>query len=151
MSELRDVVDHIKNACSTDDGEQAKNELVEAYEHLRRAAVESLQRASTKVYFETLNTIRTPLFLHRLVGVEVPDKGEVRTLRIRARTNIEEGRNLKSDKSRWTDSLQLFKNAIDDCLRIQDMYPSSGEVWYRFFMIIFGIVTILSFIYGIMK
>lgn len=51
IAELRDVLDHIQRALDTDNEEDALKDLEAAYEHIRRGAVESLQRAATKAFF----------------------------------------------------------------------------------------------------
>jgi len=78
MGELRDVLEHLQRSINTDDEEDALNDLTEAYEHLRRAAVESVQRAASKEYFEALKSIKIPSLALKVAFLEVPDKGKVR-------------------------------------------------------------------------
>ena len=44
IGELRDVLDHIQRALDMDNEEDALKDLEAAYEHIRRGAVESIQR-----------------------------------------------------------------------------------------------------------
>ncbi len=70
MAELRDVLDHIKRALNTADEEEALKDLEAAYEHLRRGAVESIQRAATKTFFDALQVIRYPNWLYKILFLE---------------------------------------------------------------------------------
>jgi uncharacterized protein YwlG (UPF0340 family) len=60
ITELRDALEHLNRAITTEDEACALDNLTEAYEHLRRAGVESIQRAATKLYSECLESIKTP-------------------------------------------------------------------------------------------
>lgn len=149
MGELRDVLEHLQRSINTDNEEDALNDLTEAYEHLRRAGVESVQGAASKVYFDALKTINTPSLALKVACLEVPDKGKVRDLRMNAMKNIVEGRSNKADKDKWVLSIRNFTTTIDSCYKLQDMFPSSAEVKYRLFNIAFGIITILSLLIAI--
>lgn len=149
MGELRDVVEHIQRAVNTDNENDALNDLTEAYEHLRRAGVESVQRAASKVYFDALESINTPSFALRIAFLEVPDKGKVRKLRMDAMKKIAEGRSNKADKDKWIQSIESFMTAIDYCFELKDMFPSGTEVKYRLLNISFGIITVISLVIAI--
>jgi tetratricopeptide (TPR) repeat protein len=148
ISELRDVLDHIQRALDMDNEEDALKDLESAYEHIRRGAVESVQSAATKTYFDALKVIRYPNWLYKVLLLEVPDKGQVRGLRMNAMEKIARGRSHKSDKGKWLDSIKDFKEAIDDSFKIIDMNPTKAQVRFQLFVIICGLVTISSLIFA---
>lgn len=151
MGELRDVLEHLQRAINTTNEEEALNDLTEAYEHMRRGAVESVQRAATKEYFETLEAIRIPSLAFRVAFLEVPDKGKVRNLRMDAMEKIAKGRSNKADKDKWESSIEDFKSAIENCFELKDMFPSNIEVKYRMLTIMFGLISVISLIYAYFK
>ena len=61
-------MDHIQRALDTDNEEDALKDLEAAYEHIRRGAVESLQRAATKTFFDALQVIRYPNLMYKILG-----------------------------------------------------------------------------------
>lgn len=151
MGELRDVLEHLQRTINTNNEDEALDDLTEAFEHMRRAAVESVQRAATKEYFETLQAIRTPSLAFRAAFLEVPDKGKVRELRMDAMKKIATGRSNKADKDKWESSIGDFKSAIENCFELKDMFPSNIEVKYRILTILFGLITTISLLYAYFK
>lgn len=146
VAELRDVLDHIKRAVNASDEENALNDIADAHEHVRRCAVESVQRAATKTFFDALRVIRYPHWMYRLLLLDVPDKKYARKLRMIAMDKIASGRSHKSDKSQWITSLDDFKTSIDASLEIVDMFPSKNQVRIQVFIIICGLIAIFSFL-----
>ncbi|TFH46969.1 MAG: hypothetical protein E4G94_01225 [ANME-2 cluster archaeon] len=151
MGEMRDVLEHLQRTINTNNEDEALDDLTEAFEHMRRAAVESVQRAATKEYFETLQAIRIPSLAFRVAFLDVPEKGKVRELRMNAMKKIANGRSNKADKNKWENSIEDFKSAIENCFELKDMFPSNVEVKYRILNILFGTVTIIALIYAYLK
>ena len=150
--EFRDVLEHIKRAIvDAENDDEARDDITEAYEHLRRAAVESAQRAVSKSYAEMLKTIRFPSFLHRIALVSLPDKKTVNPLRSIAIHGIEEGRYLKSDKERWPESIEEFKKAIDACNQILELYPSRTDSIIRLITIYSALIGVIGTILTVMS
>jgi tetratricopeptide (TPR) repeat protein len=150
--EFRDVLEHIKRAIvDAENDDEARDDITEAYEHLRRAAVESAQRAASKSYAEMLKTIRFPSFLHRIALVSLPDKKTVNPLRSIAIHGIEEGRYLKSDKERWPESIEEFKKAIDACNQILELYPSRTDSIIRLITIYSALIGVIGTILTVMS
>ena len=150
IGELRDVLDHIQRALDMDNEEEALKDLEAAYEHIRRGAVESIQRAATKTYFDALKVIRYPNWLYKILLLEVPDKGRIRDLRMLAMEKIANGRSHKSDKGKWKESIKDFKDAVDASFKIIDMNPTKNQVRFQIFVIICGLVTIFSLAFAIL-
>lgn len=148
IAELRDVLDHIQRALNSTNDDDALVDLDAAFEHIRRGAVESAQRAATKTFSDALKVIRYPNWLYKVLLLEVPDKGHVRGLRMKAMEKIARGRSHKSDKGKWLDSIKDFKEAIDYSFKIIDMNPTKVQVRFQLFVIICGLVTISSLIFA---
>ena len=151
MGELRDALEHIQRVINANDEEEALGDITEAYEHLRRCGVESIQHAASEIYLDTIKLVKTPPLTLRSLFLEVPDKGRVRELRMNAMEKIAAGRSHKADKDIWMDSIAEFKSAIESCFELQDMYPHKAEVRLRQFNIACGIITVLSLIFAFAK
>jgi tetratricopeptide (TPR) repeat protein len=149
MGELRDALEHLNRAISTEDEECALENLTEAYEHLRRSGVESVQRAATKLYSDCIVSMKTPSIVYKLAFLEVPDKGKVRDLRMKAMRKIKEGRIHKSNRNDWTMAIEDFTQAIDLCIELGDMFPSESDAKYRVILLILGIIGAASVILNI--
>lgn len=146
MGELRDALEHIQRAINAKKDNEANENITEAYEHLRRGGVESVQLAANKIFIETLKAIRIPSLALRLSFLEVPDKNKVRELRMLAMKKIADGRAHKSDKDKWMESIKDFKTTIETCFELQDMYPTKVQVRYNLFIVFCGVITIASFL-----
>ena len=144
IAELRDVLDHIHRALETENVTDALNDLEAAYEHIRRGAVESVQRAATKTFFDAIKIIRYPSWVYKVLFLEVPEKGRVRTLRMTAMKKIADGRSHKSDKGRWKESIKDFMESIDASLEIIDMNPTKNQIRFQLFIIACGAATLLA-------
>ncbi|MCJ7445757.1 MAG: hypothetical protein MUO26_14760 [Methanotrichaceae archaeon] len=146
ITELRDALEHLNRAITTEDEECALDNLTEAYEHLRRAGIESVQRAATKLYWECLEAIKTPSIIYKLAFLEVPDNNRIRELRMNAMRKIADGRMHKSDRNTWIQSIHEFTEAIEYCFELKDMIPSKKDAKFRILGLVFGIITTLSLI-----
>lgn len=155
IAELRDALDHIQRALNMDNEEEALTDLEAAYEHIRRGAVESLQRAATKAFFDASQVIKYPNWVYKILFLEVPDKGQVRDLRMKAMEKIADGRSHKSDKGKWTNSIEDFKDAIAASNEIIDKLPTKVKFRFQLLTVVAVIITItsplLSFLYIIFR
>ena len=151
IAELRDALDHIQRALDTDNEKEALKDLESAYEHIRRGAVESLQRAATKTFFDALQVIKYPHWTYKILFLEVPDKGHVRDLRMKAMEKIASGRSQKSNKGKWKNAIKDFEDAIDASIEITNTNPTKVEFRFQLLTIVAIIITIasplLSFLY----
>lgn len=131
MAEMRDVLEHLNSALFSNDAEYALDNITEAYEHLRRSAVESLQKAATKLFNDCIKCIKTPSLIYWFAFLEIPDNNMVRELRMNAMKKIVEGRSAKAKRDEWTQAVDNFMEAIDYCFELQDMFPSRRDAIYR--------------------
>ena len=123
VAELRDVLDHIKRAVNTSNEEEALKDIEAAHEHVRRCAVESMQRAATKTFFDAMQVIRYPHWTYKILLLDVPDKKRGRELRMKAMKYIASGRSHKSDKSQWIASIKEFETSINLTFRTYLLIP----------------------------
>lgn len=144
LTELRDVVEHIKRALTISDEKVALKELDLAFEHIRRSGVESIQKASTKIFLDVLEIIKKPSLIYKLAFIEVPDKQEVRELKHKIMEKIICGRSHKSNPELWMHSIKEFKDAIELSFELIDKFPTKAETRFRIFTVVCGIITILS-------
>lgn len=100
MAEFRDALTHVKRAIFTGEESVAFDELNSASEHIRRAAVESMQAYVEGKYA----SIKRRLYLN------VRNKKYILELEEKIRENIINGRNVKPFKE-WKEAIGYFKKA----------------------------------------
>ncbi|KAF5434065.1 hypothetical protein C5S39_00065 [Candidatus Methanophagaceae archaeon] len=101
MAEFRDALTHVKRAIDTDDESKAFNELNSASEHIRRAAVESMQEYVEGKY---ASIKRSRSYLN------VRNREHISKLERKIKENIFHGRNAKPYKH-WREAIGYFKEA----------------------------------------
>ena len=100
MAEFRDALTHVKRAIAANEEYGAFNELNSASEHIRRAAVESMQAYVECKYAST----------RRRMYLNVRNKKHISELERKIRENIFHGREAKPFKQ-WKESIGYFKEA----------------------------------------
>lgn len=160
MTEFRDALDHLSKAFYpkldieqeySEDGSRLviQENLTEAYEHLRRAGTESVERAANKEFNECMEFVRRPDIIYKLCFLSVPDNGKIRQLREQALCKIEAGRLHKSKKETWEESIKEFKDAIKCCKELKELFPNQNDIRFRVFGLVVGLVTIFSVLLNI--
>jgi len=146
MAEFRDALTHIKRAIYAENEDLALDELNSTFEHIRRAAVESMQE-----YIESKYTnVRKRIYLSHLKSVlaryKTPNKKEVTNLEENVKKNIFHGREAKPRKE-WKEAIGYFKVAEDALDKLDEILPKMEELDYRYsetaqaiFILIIGIV-----------
>lgn len=120
MAEFRDALTHVKRAIYTSDSMKAMEELNSASEHIRRAAVESMQE-----YVETwFVNIRRRLYLPTIYWLK--NKSDIASLQQTVKDNIKMGRELKPAK-KWQEAIACFKKAEDALAQLEQKIPSIDE------------------------
>lgn len=123
MAEFRDALTHVKRAIYTNDSAKALEELNSASEHIRRAAVESMQE-----YVETRYVnIRRRLYFPTKYWFK--NKEDIAGLEEKVKDNIRRGRELKPVK-KWQEAISCFKNAEDAMAQLEQKIPSIDERIY---------------------
>lgn len=100
MAEFRDALTHVKRAIDTDDENVAFEELNSVSEHIRRAAVESMQEYVEDKYA----SIKRRLYLN------VKNRKRIFELEQNIKKNIYHGREAKPSK-KWREAIGYFKEA----------------------------------------
>lgn len=112
MAEFRDALTHVKRAIDTDDESVAFDELNSASEHIRRAAVESMQEYVEGKYA----SIKRSLYLN------VVNKKHTSELEKKVKENLIYGRSAKPHKN-WKEAIGYFKEAEDILNQLEEEVP----------------------------
>ncbi|MBW2621193.1 MAG: hypothetical protein JRC56_07690, partial [Deltaproteobacteria bacterium] len=104
MAEFRDALTHVKRAIYAENEDLALDELNSTFEHIRRAAVESMQE-----YIESKYThIRKRIYLSKLKSIlaryKTPDKKVITNLEAIIKENLFYGREAKPRKE-WKEAI----------------------------------------------
>ena len=112
MAEFRDALTHVKRAIYENDEKKALDEINSVSEHIRRAAVESMQEYIESRY---VNFRRNLYFPYSLL------KNRVKTddLENELKLCIIKGRDAKPSK-KWRESIGYFKKAEDILVQLED-------------------------------
>lgn len=142
MGEFRDAITHISRALWIADEEEALRNLDEAFEHIRRAGVESIEWAAARQFEYVKRIIQTPSFIFRLIFFK--RKSEVLEIERQIRRLLLEGREKKSRKDKWVEAILDYKKAIEKTDKLYEMCPSKLEYRYRIFMVVTGLATLAA-------
>ncbi len=124
MAEFRDALTHVKRALYTNDERNALEELNSASEHIRRAAVESMQE-----YVETRYVnLRRRMYLPSMYWFRRNDK-RIKELESELKKNIIDGRSAKPSK-KWRESIGYFTNAERILDQLEREIPTIDERIY---------------------
>ncbi len=145
MAEFRDALTHIKRAVYTNDELLILDELNSSFEHIRRAAVESMQEYVELKYSD----IRKRMYLSNLKSIfarhKKPDKKQLMISEQIIKENIAKGREAKPRKA-WQASIGFFKKAEEELDKLDLILPTQDELNYQYSetiqIIIFVIVGI---------
>lgn len=137
MAEFRDALTHVKRAVYTNDERNALEELSSASEHIRRAAVESMQE-----YVETRYVnLRRRMYLPSMYWFRRNSK-RIKELESELKKNIIDGRSVKPSK-KWRESIGYFTNAERILDKLEREIPTIDERIYlakSFIYIVTGLV-----------
>ncbi|KKG71001.1 hypothetical protein [Methanosarcina mazei] len=142
MSEFRDALTHVKRAIYTQKEDEAISELDSASEHIRRAAVESMQQYVETRYYEIRERIHDPLpFIYIIFLKRKFNLSEIRERESRIKDYINSGRALKPNKE-WKEAISYFKRAEEELDILDKELPLNKQLNYskvEFFLMVFYI------------
>jgi len=156
MAEFRDALTHIQRALNADDEKILLEETSSAFEHIRRAAVESMQEYIESRYDEFNKRISLRykiVLLGKSINWSQIKKGD---------DKIKEclfcGRQAKSKRS-WQESIDFFTDAESELDKLDVIIPTLKEIEYKssqnliyilfiFVILLAGIQLISSFPWG---
>lgn len=138
MAEFRDALTHIKRAIYEESEKNALGEINSASEHIRRAAVESMQEyvESRYVNFRRNLYIPSSYWLKR-------NRSEINELEMKLKDCIRLGREVKPSK-KWRESISYFKQAEDILEQLEKEVPSINERLERIKFLIFLTIALLT-------
>lgn len=143
MAEFRDALTHIQRAVNTTDSEVISSELNSAHEHIRRAAVESMQDYVERRYYILRQRIRNPyLYLFR-VAYTLDWKKLNKSDEI-IKNNILCGREAKPKKE-WQEAIGFFFKAEEEIEKIDAIIPPMDFIKQRSNFVILGVLVLLLF------
>ena len=134
MAEFRDALTHVKRAIYATDESVAFDELNSISEHIRRAAVESMQEYVEDKYV----SIKRRLYLN------VKNKKHVSELEQNIKHNIFSGREAKPSK-KWREAIGYFKQAETLLNQLDDELPLINA---RAYQVKLGIYILIAAITG---
>lgn len=143
MAEFRDAVFHISRALQTDSEDEALSNLDAAFEHIRRAGVESVEWAAARRYKEVKRIIQTPFFLSKLILGKRKEK--ILLIERQVRKLLIDGRKKKSEKGRWVEAIRDYKLAIEKTDKLYELCPTKFDYWTRVFFLIAALATLFTF------
>jgi tetratricopeptide (TPR) repeat protein len=130
MAEFRDALTHVKRAIFTNDESVAFDELNSASEHIRRAAVESMQEYVEGKYA----SIKRRLYLN------VRNREYISELEGKIRENIIQGRSVKPFK-KWKEAIGYFKEAETLLNQLDEEVPLIDIRVNRFKLLIYLLIA----------
>ena len=153
MAEFRDALTHVKRAIYAEKEDDALSELDSASEHIRRAAVESIQQYVETRFNEIRERIYDPLpFIYIIFLKRKFNLGEIRERESKIKDYINSGRALKPN-TEWKEAISYFKKAEEELEILDKELPLNKQLNYskvEFFLMIFyvclGVVLARVFI-----
>lgn len=147
MAEFRDAITHISRALWADDEAETMRNIDEAFEHIRRAGVESIEWAAARRFEYVKRVIETPSFLFKLIFLK--NKKEALQIERQIKKLFIKGREKKSRKDKWIEAILDYKQAIEKTDELYRLCPSKVEYRYRIFMVIAGLATLAAFVINV--
>lgn len=151
MAEFRDALTHVKRAIIVEDDETALLELNSASEHIRRAAVESIQDYVESKFKKVRDRAYTPLPIYYLILHKNPDMKLIKEKEDVIKNCIYKGREAKPGK-RWIEAVAYFQEAEKELEDLEKMLPTvrqakfaSSEILLLIASILFGVFLTIIF------
>lgn len=130
MAEFRDALTHIKRAIYSNDEVLIIDELNSSFEHIRRAAVESMQEYVELRYTDIRKRMYLSNITYLFTRFKKPEKNELMASEKIIKENIAKGREAKPRKA-WQASIGYFKKAEDELDKLDLILPTQDEINLR--------------------
>lgn len=148
MAEFRDALTHIKRALFSNDESRALEELNSAFEHIRRAAVESMEEYVETKYANIRKRFNNSTYTFWLMSFKRPDRKIIMNSEMIIKENIRLGREQKPKKE-WQKAIGYFKIAEKELTNLDEIIPTIDEINRHLFMSIqIIIILIIGFVLG---
>jgi hypothetical protein len=146
MSEFRDALTHVKRAVNADSEQKVTSEMESAFEHIRRAAVESMQFYVETKFFDLRNRLKNP-FLYLFISTYKLDWKNIRRTEEEVKELLACARDSKP-KTEWREAIGFFYKAETEIEKLDEIIPSKEQISQKstFFLMILMIVLLLLMI-----
>lgn len=143
MAEFRDALTHIQRAIGEEDQVKILSEINSASEHIRRAAVESMQEYVELKYAEIRKRITIPDYKIFISRYKIPSRQELAKSEELIKNNLILGREAKPRKE-WQEAIGYFRRAESELEKLETALPTVKEVDYRFSNTLLLILIVFS-------
>lgn len=150
MAEFRDALTHIGRAINESEEAKFSNEMNSAFEHIRRAAVESMQEYVELKYADVKKRLLVSNFKYWISRYKKPSKEEIRKSEEIIKNNLVLGRTAKPKKE-WQIAIGYFKKAEDELDKLDAQLPTIKEIQDRFSNTFFVILLIVLIFFMVLS
>lgn len=149
MAEFRDALTHIGRAINETDETKMSNEFSSAFEHIRRAAVESMQEYVELKYANVKKRLLVSDFKYFVSRYKKPQKDDIIKSEEIIKTNLVLGRTAKPKKE-WQIAIGYFKKAEDELDKLDAQLPTVKEIQDRYSNTLFVILLAILVLFMIL-
>lgn len=150
MSEFRDALTHVYRALQTTNEDEISDELNSCYEHIRRAAVESIQEYVETKYYKVRRVTESrglKVLFSSILTFKKIDWKNVKISENSIREKILMGREAKPRKA-WQEAIGYFKQAETEIEELEAKLPTIQEINSRYNAVTLIAIIILSVYIG---
>lgn len=140
MAEFRDALTHVKRAVFADNDNLAISEMDSAAEHIRRAAVESMQEYVETRYKSVRDRAYTPVPKYYSILQKGPNIKLIKEKEELIKEYIFKGREAKPQKN-WEDAIAFFQKAEEVLIELDMILPTKKQLNFGY------AETILAFVF----
>jgi len=141
MAEFRDALTHVKRGVNADDEQKIFSEFDSAFEHIRRAAVESMQFYVETKYLDLKRRLKSP-FLFLFKAFYTTDWKDIKKTENDIKEFIICARDAKP-KTEWQEAIGYFYKADEKIDSLNYIFPTGGEISRRSSKVLLLILMIL--------
>jgi len=142
MAEFRDALTHIKRAIYNENEEKSLEELDLAYEHIRRAAVESMQSYVENKFKDIIDRAYSPKRIFWIYGTKTFNLKEFKEKEKEIKEYLYKAREAKPHKE-WQKAISYFKKIEDELEELDKIIPTEKQLNYTLsenILLIIGII-----------
>lgn len=153
MAEFRDALTHVQRAIYATEESIAQDEINSAYEHIRRAAVESMQEYVELRYANIRKRLLIPNYKYYFARYQKPDYKKIKEFEDNIKNNIISARNSKPHKE-WQEAIGYFIEAEKEIDKLDELLPPYKDLQERYsnsILIILGIIFTLFVVLSIFR
>lgn len=127
MAEFRDALTHVKRAVFAEDENIAISEMDSAAEHIRRAAVESMQEYVETRYKSVRDRAYTSTLKYYFIFHKAPNTKLIKEKEELIKSYIYKGREAKPQKN-WMEAIAFFTKAEEELIKLDIILPTKKQL-----------------------